>query len=206
MAILIMRSCCILGEQLKRDREVLYRTHNFSVTPAYGQIGIEGYLLVCTNEHYIGIGGTPSALECELETVISKTLNVIADSYSPEIVVFEHGPKSDCHKGGGCLDHTHLHVVPTKVDVFGFLFNKHFKPEKIQGLERLRKIYETNNSSYLLLETQERKRFVFEVDIIPSQYLRQIIAMGEGRSNWDWRKYPDEETFKKTLEKLRGKF
>lgn len=200
-----MDQCCLLGAEINNPDKVIYKTANFTVKPALGQMGIEGYCLICSNEHFIGIGNVSDSLESELESVLSKTLEVIANQYSPQVVVFEHGPKLGCNKGGICLEHAHFHIVQTKVDVFNFL-NKRFKPEKIQGLERLREIYKLAKSSYLFLETQERKRFVFEVDIVPSQYIRQIIAVGEGRSNWDWMKYPDYETFEKTLEKLRGKF
>jgi len=200
-----MSECCRLGAQIDNRDEILFRTNNFTVTPALGQIGIEGYCLICSNEHFIGMGDMPASLDSELEAILSKTLDVISNHYSPRVVVFEHGPRLRCNTGGSCLEHAHFHIVPTGVDILGFL-SKHFKPESIKGLERLREIYRFVRNSYLFLETQERKRFVFEVQQVPSQYIRQIIAVGEGKNEWDWRKYPDYETFKKTLEKLRGKF
>lgn len=199
-----MDECCLLGAQINSKDKVIFETENFAVTPALGQMGIDGYLLICTKEHYIGICGMPPSLDEEFDELIAKTRKLIEENYSKEIVAFEHGPKLGCHKGGGCLDHAHLHVVPTKVDLLGYL-NSFFTPVKIGDYSRLRDIQSKNESSYLFIETQGQSRYVFEVkDVaLPSQYLRQMIAKEEGRKNWDWRQYPDWDTFYRTLKKLR---
>jgi len=198
--------CCRLGRELLDRHNILYESENFFIVPALGQLGIEGYLLLCSKKHYIGLGDIPETYYPELENFLDKTTNVVSSVYGPDILVFEHGPKLSCHKGGGCLDHAHLHLVPTSVDVMDFL-NKIFKPKKINSLDKLKKIFKKQKSSYLFLIDQSKKRYVIEPTIpIPSQYIRQIIASKMGVKNWDWRINPDRKTFIKTIKRLKNKF
>jgi len=199
------KSCCRLGAELDYGKNVLYKTRNFFVVPALGQMGIEGYVLVCSNEHHIGIGGMPDQLNPELEDIVEITRNKIKDNYGPNVVVFEHGPKMACKRSGACLDHAHLHVVPTSVDILQAL-STDFKPEETNGFGRLKDLYDSDKP-YLFLETQSRERYLFEVTIqVPSQYLRQIIAEEIGTKKWDWRTNKDLKTFEKTMSNLKDKF
>ena len=146
-----MDSCCELGAQISRDSDVLYRTDNFSVTPALGQIGIEGYLLVCSNEHYIGIGDMADEFDIELEEVLAKTKNVIKNNYSVPLVVFEHGPRCGSNTGGSCIDHAHLHIVPTRADLLNFMKEDGLKLEALASFSKLREIYQKGEFSYLFI-------------------------------------------------------
>ena len=199
-------SCCRLGQELVEGKNILYESNNFFIVPSVGPMGIKGYVLLCSKQHYKGIGDIPKEHESELEEVLNKAKRILHDIYNSEIIVFEHGPKMSCHRGGSCLDHAHLHLVPTSADVMNFL-SSIFKPEKIKNFDRLRQIYKKQQSSYLFIQTQENKRYVIEVDFpIPSQYLRQVIASEQNISDWDWRVNPDYETFEKTLKELKNKF
>lgn len=198
--------CCRLGRELLDRHNIIYESENFFAVPALGQLGIEGYLLLCSKKHHIGLGDIPKIYYPELENFLDKTRNVIFSVYGSGVLMFEHGPRFSCHKGGGCLDHAHLHLVPTSVDVMDFL-NKIFKPQKINGLDRLKKIFKKQKSSYLFLIDQSKKRYVIETTIpIPSQYIRQIIASKMGVKDWDWRINPDRKTFIKTIKRLKNKF
>jgi ATP adenylyltransferase len=201
-----MNSCCKLGNEYQLKKNVLDESENFFVVPAIGQMNIEGYVLLCSKKHSLGMGDIPQNHTAELETILDKTKQIISNTYNSDILIFEHGPKLRCHKGGGCLDHSHLHIVPTSVDIMKFL-QKIFKPEKIQNLNRLREIYEAQKSSYMFIETQDNTRYVIEVEFpIPSQYIRQIIASKMNITAWDWRINPDYDTFEKTIDTLKNKF
>jgi len=203
---MINNQCCPFGEIINRKERILHKTNNFIATPTIGPMEIEGYLLVCSKDHYISLGEIPQKLCYELENLLNKTKKIINDNYSKEIVIFEHGPKFSSCKGGACVDHMHLHVVPTKVDLLDFL-KKNFEIKKIDNFEPLREICRKAKSSYLFIENQRRERYLCEIkDALPSQYIRQIIAAGEKKKNWDWREYPDIKTFNKTFEKLKNKF
>ena len=201
-----MGFCCRLGDEYQFKKNVLYESDNFFVVPSIGQMGICGYVLLCSKYHYLGMGNIPEEYIPELEAVLDKTKKVISDTYGSEVLVFEHGPRLGCHKGGGCLDHGHLHIVPTSINIMEFL-QRMLKPEEISDFSRLREIYEAQESSYMFVETQDNKRYVIEVEFpIPSQYLRQVLASKMGFAEWDWRVNPDYETFERTVRQLKGKF
>ncbi|MCK5023102.1 MAG: hypothetical protein KAS04_02940 [Candidatus Aenigmarchaeota archaeon] len=204
-----MESCCPLGAELDKKMNVLYETDNFFLVPALGQMGIEGYSLVCSKGHYIGMGNVPENYEPELEDVLGRSKNTIAREYDSKVVAFEHGPKLGCHSGGGCLQHAHIHIVPTPVDIMKFLKGK-FDPGKIQeiqGFDKLREISSKGEQSYMFVNTHEGQMHLIEADVpLPSQYLRQVIAEGMEIKKWNWKEYMDTETFERTLNKLRNKF
>jgi diadenosine tetraphosphate (Ap4A) HIT family hydrolase len=209
--------CCRLGAELPKKEHVLYEADNFFVTPCLGQIGIQGYLLLCSKEHFSGVGGLPRKLHSELEEVLLHAKKVLGGVYQSEILVFEHGPRIGCYKGGGCLDHTHLHIIPINYQLIepvalrflrALAVKDFYKVERIEGFHKLTDLFEAQQASYLFVETNDEKRFTTEVNfVLPSQYLRQVIAQGVNREDkWNWKDNPDYETFERTLENLYGKF
>ena len=114
---------------------ILSESDNFFVFPALGQI-VEGYLLLASKKHHIGIGQVPEILYPELESVLSKVRRVLLEAYASPLF-FEHGPTSDTKKGGCCLVHAHIHAVPVQVDLL-LALSKHFKYEKIKSLKALK--------------------------------------------------------------------
>jgi len=212
-----MESCCNLGSEFQKKSNILYETDNFFLVPAIGQMGIEGYLLLCSKKHFIGVGGTPKKYNSELEDALKTTRKILSETYDSDTIVFEHGPRIGCHRGGGCLDHSHLHVLPFNGGLMeplvinllnGLGINYFYKLERVENFERLHEIYKEQKTSYLFIETAGRERYATEVNFpIPSQYLRQIIASKLNRGDkWDWRQTPDAETFEKTIDQLKNKF
>ncbi|MBT4377059.1 hypothetical protein HOD29_06820 [archaeon] len=208
--------CCRLGAEYFSGKNILNESENFFVVPSVGQMGIEGYVLICSKKHFNGSGDIPSEYHDELEKITELTRERISSFYQSDSLVFEHGPKVGCFKGGGCLDHAHLHVVTTSKDILSNLLldmkdrlspKDYYKLERIEGFDPLSKIYNSQTSSYMYLQTPDCKKFATEVNFfIPSQYIRQIISKSEGLSNWNWRTNPDPGTFQKTLNSLRNKF
>lgn len=212
-----MESCCNLGAEFDNGKNVLYETDNFFLVPTIGQIGIEGYLLLCSKEHYEGVGGMPEKYQTELEQTLKKTRDVLSKNYNSDVLIFEHGPRVSCYRGGGCLDHSHFHVLPISENLMeplvlnlldGLQVKDYYKLERTKGFDRLREIYQGQEASYLFVETANLERYTTEVNfLIPSQFLRQIIAVILGRTDkWDWREKPDIETFDKTISDLKGRF
>lgn len=202
---------CPYCEQMRDgswEKRTLWRTKNFTVTPTIGAMGIPGYLLIVTNKHFEGMSQTPPSLDTELEEVIDKTRKILYENYSPHIIMFEHGPDLENKKkrGGRCINHTHLHLVPTKADLVKFL-EKRVNPLEMKGFSLCRDVVHQRKSSYLMIESQDRKRLIYPIDIpLETQYIRKVIATLEGREEWNWTQFPNKELFEKTLNELRGKF
>ncbi len=197
--------CCALGEELVKKENILLESKNFFVVPALGSMGIEGYLLLCSKKHYQGVGDIPAPLEKELEKILERVKIKLTKFYKTEVVVFEHGPRLGCFKGGGCLDHAHFHLVPLEVDIIRYL-KKFFKLREIRAFAPLRKINRKAKSSYFFVEAPVGKRYVAEVNSpLPAQYLRRVIASLAGKSDWDWKKFPDTAIFIKAVKNFKKK-
>ena len=153
-----MGFCCRLGDEYQLKKNILYESTNFFVVPSIGQMGIKGYVLLCSKEHYFGMGNIPEEQISELETVLDRVKKIISDTYNSEVLVFEHGPQLGCPKKEGCLDHGHLHVLPLSINIMDVL-NRKFKPKKIKDLRILKKISKSQKSSYMFVETQDSKRY-----------------------------------------------
>jgi len=213
----MVESCCQLGDILVHEPErVLYETDNFFVAPTIGPIGIEGYLLILSKFCFSGMGALPESLYGELESVIETTKRVIKLEYGVAPHLFEHGPRiCDVH-GGGCLDHAHLHLIPGEdimgdlgaemmlgLDQVGMLFGA----ERTDNFKRAAEICHDQRHSYMIVESSYGQRVIINVNFhIPSQYLRRMVADKSNSAMWDWKKWPDHDTVKKTIKSLTGKF
>jgi|SRR3989344_1835137 len=183
---------------------ILSESDNFLVFPALGQI-VEGYLLLASKKHHIGIGQVPEILYPELESVLSKVRRVLLEAYASPLF-FEHGPTSNIKKGGCCLVHAHIHAVPVQVDLL-LALSKHFKYEKIKSLKALKEQF-NKGVPYYFYESNIGERYLFEVpEIVPSQYIRRVIAAEIGKpERWDWRNYYGIEELLNTRGRLKNKF
>lgn len=94
---------------------VVRETENFVVLPTIGQI-VEGYLLIVSKQHYLSFGHIPAQCFREFMNLKEETRQVLSEVYTSPIF-FEHGPISESKRGGCCVEHAHLHVVPARIDL-----------------------------------------------------------------------------------------
>lgn len=188
---------------LSGGNRILVDSGNYYVFPGLGQI-VEGYLLIASKQHYIGIGEIPVQLYGELEIVLDKVREALRDFYCAPLF-FEHGPATASRRGGCCIEHAHIHAMPVNIDIVDDI-SRQFSPHKISDLVELKRLYE-RGVPYLFLESTSGERYVFEIPgSIPSQYIRRIIAEKIGKpERWDWGAYWGLEELQRTLETLRGK-
>ncbi|MFA6215443.1 MAG: hypothetical protein WC768_02655 [Patescibacteria group bacterium] len=186
-------------------RRILLETPNFVVFPTLGCF-IEGYLLIASKFHYIGIGQIPSNLHQELEEVQQKVSNVLLENYGIAPVFFEHGPASCGNKGGGCIVHAHLHALPVEVDLLQDISSL-FECQPVTGFGAMQQLY-AEGTPYLFWQNADGKRFVFKLsrtDFLPSQFIRRIIAEKLGLpERWDWRSYLGLTELQNTIQTLKG--
>ncbi len=195
---------CRLCKEYKQQKNVVFESDNFFVVPSLGQI-VEGYLLVCSKEHFIGIGHFPIKLLNELEQVQTRVKKALVKNYTKPIF-FEHGPVTSNKKGGCCIEHAHLHAVPVDIDILDEI-TKNFKAKKIKGFRALIKQVK-KSTPYFYYENRQEEKYLFELfEPVPSQYLRRLIALKIGaKEKWNWMWHPGIEEFNLTLAKLKGRF
>lgn len=178
------------------ESRVIRSTDKFLVFPPLGQF-LEGSLLFATREHIISFAHIPHGYYGECEEFLNEIVDMVTEHYEVPIV-FEHGPMTDNNKGTCCVDHAHFNIFPVNIDIHGYLKEK-FSYKKIESLKELQE-QKIKNKPYLFVQDNNKDRYIYEVEVIPSQYIRQIIAKELGIGNrWHWRSYIGEQEFMDTI-------
>lgn len=184
---------------------IIYETQNWVLAPTLGCF-IGGYVLVISKKHFSSIALCPSNIYSELEDLIFSIKSFYKKEYKSSSIIFEHGGISKSERGGCCVEHAHLHIVPLNIDVVGDIKNKFAICESVDSYEDVKKIVEIYNKAYLFYENIYGKKYVLFNDFIPSQYFRQIICNKLGlNKRWDWRSYFFLGNIKKTFLDMRNK-
>lgn len=211
-----MESCCPLAVNPRKDGRVIHETPNFFVSASLGPIDIPGYVLIVSQDHYIGTGDMPSELHRELDDLMVQTNGVLEATYGAKAFFFEHGPRVGQCGWGGCVDHAHVHAVPGvdvtdsfAVDLMRNLRDTSlfYRVDRLDGFSRAADIYAERKTSYVMVQTPERGRLFSEVSFPgQSQWLRRLIAQQKRSDRWNWRIHPQLERALQTAEELAGKF
>jgi diadenosine tetraphosphate (Ap4A) HIT family hydrolase len=185
-----------------RDRTLL-ATREFRIIPSLGQI-VEGYLLVVATKHYQALADMPPELGEELVELNGRVRGALSDAYGP-CIFFEHGARSE--NSGGCgIYHAHLHAVPLREgrDPIALL-KERFSLKKLRSIREI--AGEANGAdSYLYYEDLHSNRYIFDVEYLPSQYMRRLLAEATGNDEWDWRECGWEEAVVSTIARLAKAF
>lgn len=194
----IQNSFAIRYRGLLQERTIL-ATSNFKVIPTLGQI-VEGYLLIVPISHYRALADMPPEPIQELVRLKDQVRAALLATYGP-CIFFEHGARSA--NAGGCgINHAHLHAVPLSEEKDPIATLKEEFP--FESLRANREITTEANGSnpYLYYEDLHSNTYVFDVEYLPSQYVRRLLAQNFGKVEWDWRKYEREEALLSSMARL----
>lgn len=191
------------ADRYQLPSRVVGSTANFSVIPTIGQI-VEGYLLVIPVRHYTALADMPADLMSEVSELCRRVRRTLSQAYGPSLL-FEHGIRG-AHAGGCGVEHAHLHVVPFAPgnDPIEKLKTNHsFKT--IGGISDLRQQV-SPNSPYLYYEQTNGQAWMCEIEHIPSQYIRRLLATSIGVELWNWRECGREQRLLSSISRLSGLF
>lgn len=170
-----------------RDRTV-WENDLFRIFPTIGCF-VEGYILLVPKKHIPCFG----ALDAEhlrelLHSLLPEICRRMQSIYGP-VCVFEHGVMNEYCRGGGCVDHAHLHIVPCSLNLSSVVARfPGFRP--LLGPEPLKQ-YHKMSIPYLLSSDGSTGLFVCDATRVPSQLFRRIVAHQCGRGDyWNWRTNP----------------
>jgi diadenosine tetraphosphate (Ap4A) HIT family hydrolase len=170
-----------------RDRTIL-ETPWLKVLPTLGHF-VKGYLLLVPKEHFCALADTPAELIRELEEVKAALVRQLSPMCGP-YVFFEHGARGP--DSGGCgISHAHLHALPLTADEVLPKLKSQFPYLPIGSLSDLESA--TCGASYLYYEDPSSQGWLFFPKLLPSQYMRRLIAEAAGISQWDWRQSGRED-------------
>lgn len=192
---------------------IIHRTEHFVVIPGLGSLGLV-YLLILPIEPYSSIGVLPSGWLPELQRLKIIIREILVHRYTAPIM-FEHGPATNPIKSGCCIEHAHLHIVATDVELLDDL-----KQYNSQGMFGTFSDYEPQRNvdwdflsswlykgiSYLWYETRNEEQWAFPLTrSIESQFFRKLLASRQGlpEPEWDWVLFPRKEQVMKTYHEFK---
>jgi diadenosine tetraphosphate (Ap4A) HIT family hydrolase len=202
------RFCTILrktvsNESVQSRDKFLFQSKNFVVFPTVGAL-IEGWLLIVPKDHVLCMGALRQELHSELDELRGYVSLALEDLYGP-VTVFEHGPAQPGHLVGCGVDHAHLHILPTQLNLIEKV--KEIFPEPLEW-EYVRDIRETarlyrEGAPYLYVEQSPGMGYVTSHPALQSQMFRRVIARDIGRpEEFNWSQFPQEANILSTVEKL----
>lgn len=164
---------------------VLFESPGFVVIPSLGHF-IQGWSLIVSKKHHHSIGSLGSNLLSEMVELQAHTESVLNRLYG-SVIAFEHGSCSSA-QAGACIDHAHLHIVPSRIDVIGLL-RARFKMRRIDTL-RVLSDYASSSTPYLFYRDMRQRMWVAEARGMQSQYMRRLLAERCGvPEKFDWAAY-----------------
>jgi diadenosine tetraphosphate (Ap4A) HIT family hydrolase len=171
------------------EDEIIDESENFYAKAALGHF-VFGYTLIVTKEHFLSYAYLPEHLFPELEVFRDNVLDKLHHICQHPITILEHGAINRCQRGGSCIDHAHLHLMPIAPDLYPLL-SERFSFDELRAISELRRFNDAQ-ISYLYYQREGlRSHAVKLTQDVPSQTLRRIACQALGEPElWDWRVRP----------------
>jgi diadenosine tetraphosphate (Ap4A) HIT family hydrolase len=178
------------------EDEIIDESENFYAKAALGQF-VFGYTLIISKEHFPSFAYVPEHLFPELEAFRSNVLDKLHDLCQHPITIMEHGALNRCQRGGSCIDHAHLHLMPLAADLYPVL-SERFSFRKLGSISELRR-FKDAQLPYLYYQREGRPSHgVGLSEDVPSQLLRRIACQALGTPElWDWRNTPQRDVIQR---------
>jgi ATP adenylyltransferase len=201
----IMSSCRLCGPDFSAEywNEPLFESESFIVIASLGAL-VEGWLLLLPRAHYICVGALPASLMDEMTDIKLTAARFIRDVYG-NVCAFEHGPHKENRTIGCGVDHAHLHLVPTSVDLR--LAVSSFLPGEASWrtgtLADCRQAFHESRD-YLYLEQPMANGSIATHHAFQGQLFRQAIASELGvLPQYNWRQFGHLKNVAATIARAR---
>lgn len=141
----------------------------------------------------------------ELSNIVSVLRNYLMEVYGLASIVFEHGTGETDDISSASIIHAHIHIIPMNKSIL-YKIEEHFRKDNIIEIFNVQKLmeYGKNNCSYLYYQDIDGKQYVMDDSLCESQILRKFAFEEINKNKWNWRKYPDYDNVKKTVDRLSG--
>lgn len=171
----------------------------FVVWPSVGAL-VPGWLLIVPKQHELNLAGLPPEAMAELAGLRDRAVRYLRQRVGP-VVQFEHGPARIGLSAGCGVDHAHLHVVPTDVDLLtgAMAFRPDLRWDAVPSLAAARPAV-MGGLSYLFLRDQADRGWLTCGPDLPSQFFRRLIAHAVGKpEQHDWKSFPCPGNIEETV-------
>ena len=185
--------------------QVLFESPNFVVVPTVGAI-TEGWLLIVPRRHYLCFGGLEKELLPELDTLRNDVGRVLEACYGP-VAIFEHGPAEPKQPVGCSVDHAHLHILSTTLDLFGGVrdvFPQDLCWKALNDFSDLMAVHKSGLPYLYVEQPIGTARWASHPDF-ESQIFRKVIARNVGTpERFDWRDFPEQPIVESTVATIKA--
>jgi diadenosine tetraphosphate (Ap4A) HIT family hydrolase len=171
------------------EDEIIDESENFYAKAALGHF-VFGYTLIVSKEHLLSFAHLPECLFPELESFRENVLDKLHQICRHPISIMEHGAINRCQRGGACIDHAHLHLMPLAADLHPIL-SKRFSLGELESISDLGR-FKDAQIPYLYYQREGLRGYGVKLaQDVPSQVLRRIACQSLGEPGlWDWRVKP----------------
>jgi len=184
---------------------VLFESPNFIVVPTIGSI-IPGWLLVVPRSHFLNVGSFDVALLQEFMRIREIAAEALRDCFGP-VTFFEHGPVRERESVGCGVDHAHLHIVATEIDLPAVVKRSgetQLQWRPVSGIQATRP-FVIEQMPYVFLQQSSGAAWIGSASVIESQLVRKVIAEQAGQpERWDWKSHSFESNITRTVVELRA--
>ena len=143
-----------------------------------------GHTLLVSEQHVLAMNKLSSQALLELDLFRQEIAGRLQSMYSLPTIAFEHGLCNRAKSPGCGIDHAHLHMLPTDIDVVQ-LFTEDFEVASLENLDKLGEATKGHDEYLLLIDAGGGVNVAFPDSPI-SQYFRRKLAQVMGRELWNW--------------------
>jgi ubiquinone/menaquinone biosynthesis C-methylase UbiE/diadenosine tetraphosphate (Ap4A) HIT family hydrolase len=162
---------------------IIYGDSDFFVVPDLSPL-CDGHVLLVSHLHKTSLS-TCSQMALAIASELYEWLSVCCQkSFGRSAFGFEHGAARP-RAAGSCIDHAHLHVLPKLFARIPDLSEKFGPAESTNILELDR--YADVQPYLFLCQGRSASGVAYRSNIIPSQFLRSIMAPLVNVSEWRWK-------------------
>jgi len=144
---------------------------------------MEGHLLLVITHHYRCYGAAPRELQSKILTALDRIAVLYHEAYGETALFIEHGA-AQRKRAGACIDHAHWHCLPTSYPIEKTV-TELLGLGQHASMDSLRDIH-ASGQSYIYIGDASGQGNVIIADVLPSQFLRQIVESNKDRREWRW--------------------
>lgn len=148
-----------------------------------------GHSIIVSRQHHTSFIEDWSHGGSDLLSFVLEVESVVETVTGEALVVVEHGTGRDAETGAGCVEHAHLHMIPSQAPVVDSFLKLGIPLEPLDDVRWIGSV--GNNEHYLYLRDTDGRQYAAMARVIASQLVRRVVAERHGAANWNWRDFVD---------------
>jgi diadenosine tetraphosphate (Ap4A) HIT family hydrolase len=148
-----------------------------------------GHVLVIHRTHIRSFAPIWTGAPNNLHVIDNAVQSVLSRNGRLRTIACEHGLGVEAPGRAGCVDHAHLHIIPTKRSLLQAFRRAGVEFRKLGAYSD--EPFCAPHEQYLYLRDCDGNRYVSAAECFPSQLVRRLVAQVHGEIFWSWRDYLD---------------